>query len=141
MNNALMAFGQFVFALNTAPYQQLQHEQAWRHPGAARVLSRPAHQFLGPDEETITLSGVLVPELTGGDTALKTLEDMAARGNPEPLVEGGTGDLLGQFVIERLARTRSQFMSQGEARKIEFQLVLKRVDDDRATARRTGKAA
>jgi hypothetical protein len=34
------------------------------------VGKRPTYQFLGPDEECITLSGVLLPELTGGDEQL-----------------------------------------------------------------------
>ena len=128
----LMALGQFVFALNTAPYQQLQHELKWRHPATARVGSSPARQFLGPDEESLTLSGVLIPELTGGMKALQRLREIADRGLAEPLVDGATGDLVGQFVIDGLSQTRSLFLPSGEARRIEFSLTLKRADDSSA---------
>ena len=34
--------------------------------GNNRIGARPAYQYLGPDDETTTLSGVLLPEVTGG---------------------------------------------------------------------------
>ncbi|ECD6162414.1 phage tail protein, partial [Salmonella enterica subsp. enterica] len=60
----LATLGLFVFVLQTAPYQQMQQEVSWRHVTNSRVGQRPATQFLGVDEETITLSGELYPELT-----------------------------------------------------------------------------
>ncbi|WP_200889036.1 phage tail protein [Yersinia rochesterensis] len=47
----------FIFMLQTVPYQDFQHQMAWRHPSNARIGKRPSSQFLGPDEESITLSG------------------------------------------------------------------------------------
>lgn len=70
----MMALGLFVFSLDTAPYSEFQRQVGWRHPGNARVGRRPSHQYTGPDDETITLSGRLMSELTGGDLTLGRAE-------------------------------------------------------------------
>lgn len=124
----MMALGLFVFMLDTVPYQQLQQQVKWRLPSNGRVGKRPSYQFLGPDEETVTLSGMLMPELTGGDTALALLRLMAEQGKAWPLIEG-TGAIYGFFAVESLDTTRREFFSDGKARQIDFTLTLKRVDD------------
>lgn len=128
MGLPMMALGLFVFALDTLPYQQLQQQLAWRLASNSRIGHRPAYQFLGPDEETITLTGVLLPELTGGDTALALLKLMADQGKAWPLIEG-TGMIYGFYAVAVLSTTRSDFFSDGKARRIDFTLQLTRVDD------------
>lgn len=125
----LMIYGLFPFGLDTVPYQQLQRQISWRHPENSRVGARPASQFVGRGAETITLSGLLVPEITGGKISLAALEAMADEGKSWPLIEG-TGWYYGMFVAEDLATTASAFFADGAARKIEFSLRLKRTDDD-----------
>ncbi|HHS9960660.1 TPA: phage tail protein [Klebsiella quasipneumoniae subsp. similipneumoniae] len=124
----MMVLGLFVFQLRTVPYQQLQYQRNWRHVTNNRVNHRPTTQFLGPDNEQLTLSGVLMPEVTGGRLSLLALELMAEQGKAWPLIEGG-GTIYGMYVIESLNQTKSEFFSSGEARKIEFSLGLKRVDE------------
>lgn len=126
----MMGYGQFVFSLPTLAYQDLQRQTAWRHPSNARVGARPARQFVGPGDDTITLSGVLAPEFAGDLVSLGKLREMADAGMAWPLVTG-TGEVLGAFVIESLAETRSLLMDNGAARRIEFQLQLARVDEQR----------
>ena len=126
---SMLCLGQFVFALNSAPYQSLQHDQGWRHPSNSRVGARPARQFIGPDDETITLQGVLLPEITGGQQSLDKLEEMASTGDAWVLVDGN-GVLYGLWVIEKLSQTKTVFFQDGTPRRIEFSLGLARVDDD-----------
>ncbi len=126
---SMLCLGQFVFALNSAPYQSLQHDQGWRHPSNSRVGARPARQFIGPDDETITLQGVLLPEITGGQQSLDKLEEMASTGDAWVLVDG-QGVLYGLWVIEKLSQTKTVFFQDGTPRRIEFSLGLARVDDD-----------
>lgn len=123
----MATLGLFVFVLRTAPYQQMQQEMSWRHVTNSRIGQRPATQFLGVDEETITLSGELYPELTGGTLSLMTLQWMADTGKAWPLIEG-TGMIYGMFVITALSRTRTFFSPNGHAGRIEFSVTLKRVD-------------
>lgn len=57
----------------------------------------------------MTLSGVLLPELTGGRLSLLALEVMANQGKAWPLIEG-SGMIYGMFVVESLSLTRSLFL-------------------------------
>ncbi|MBB3189221.1 phage tail protein [Halomonas cerina] len=127
----MMAYGMFVFALNSAPYQELQRQSAWRHAGQGRVGKRPARQFLGPGDDTITLTGTLLPHFTGGQQNLDQLRQMAAEGAAWPLIEGN-GTFYGLYVIESLSESKSHQMRDGSAQRIGFSLTLQRVDDDRA---------
>ncbi len=124
----MMTLGFFVFSRLTVPYQTSQHDMVWRHPTNNRIGARPTAQFLGVGDETLTLSGVLLPELTGGELSLDVLRQMADTGKAYPLIEG-RGTVTGFFVIEKISKGRSEFFSDGAARRIEFSLDLKRVDE------------
>lgn len=100
----------------------------WRHPGQNRINARPSSQFVGAGDETITLTGVLLPEVTGGELSLDALRKMTDTGKSYPLIDG-RGTVHGQFAIERISKGNSGFFSDGAARKIEFSLTLKRTDN------------
>ena len=134
----MMALGLFVFGLRTVPYQQLQRSMSWRHPSVSRIGARPARQFVGPGDDTITLSGTLYPEITGGKITLEALKAMAADGRAWPLIEG-TGLFYGLFVIEDISQTDSAFFPDGAPRKIEFTLRLARTDDEPSLMGTVGK--
>ncbi|ENQ6410895.1 phage tail protein [Pseudomonas aeruginosa] len=127
---ALMAFGMFVFSLETAAYQDFQRQTEWRHSSTSRIGTNPARQFLGRGDESITLQGVLLPALAGSVLSLDTLRSMADTGKAYPLIEG-TGRIYGVWIIESLSETRTIFFGDGAARRIEFTLSLKRIDDGR----------
>jgi len=126
----MLALGMFVFSLHTAAYQEMQRQTQWRHPGNNRIGAQPALQFLGRGEDAITLPGIILPELAGTVLSLDALRQMADTGKAWPMVEG-TGRLYGLWVIEGLTETRTIFFPNGAARRIEFNLSLKRVDDGR----------
>lgn len=125
----MMALGLFVFELRTVPYQQLQRQTQWRHPSNSRVGVRPARQYVGPGDDTITLSGVLYPEVTGGRVSLAVLRAMAETGKAWPLLEG-SGVFYGLWVIEDIEEAGSLFFADGSARKIDFSIKIARVDDE-----------
>lgn len=125
----MMTLGLFVFETRTVPYQQLQRQTQWRHPSNSRVGKRPSRQYLGPGDDTITLSGTLYPELTGGRVSLAVLRTMATTGKSWPLLEG-TGVFYGLWVIEDIDETGSVFFKDGAARKIDFTVKLSCVDDE-----------
>ncbi|WP_321154098.1 phage tail protein [Serratia nevei] len=124
----MLILGLFVFQLHTVPYQTLARSVDYRWPSNSRVGQRPALQFLGVNEEKITLSGVLLPEITGGKISMQLLDAMAAEGKAWPLLEG-TGTIYGMFVVNSVSETRTEFFSTGSARRIEFTLTLTRVDE------------
>ncbi|MCP1651811.1 phage tail protein [Pseudomonas nitroreducens] len=127
---ALMAFGMFVFGLETAAYQDFQRQTEWRHGSTSRIGTNPARQYLGRGDESITLQGVLLPALAGTVLSLDTLRTMADTGKAYPLIEG-TGRIYGVWVIESMTEGRTFFFSDGASRRIEFSLSLKRIDDGR----------
>ncbi|RRV04425.1 phage tail protein [Pseudomonas sp. v388] len=124
----MLALGMFVFSLHTAAYQEMQRQTDWRHPSSSRVGAAPARQFIGRGEDAITLPGVILPELAGSALSLDALRLMADTGKAWPLVEG-TGRIYGLWVIESLSETRTLFFRDGTARRVEFSLSLKRIDD------------
>lgn len=126
----MMALGMFVFSLHTLAYQELQRQTEWRHPSSSRVGTNPARQFAGRGDDTLTLPGILLPELAGSLLSLDALREMANTGKAYPMVEG-SGRILGLWVIERLSETRTLFFPDGTPRRIEFSLGLTRVDDGR----------
>ncbi|CAG2092245.1 oxidoreductase [Xanthomonas arboricola pv. zantedeschiae] len=124
----MMSYGTFVFALDSAAYLQLQRQMSWRHPTSERVGARAASQFLGPGDETIELSGLIAPDLTGSRGSLTTLRRLAADGEPLPLVDG-TGWVYGPYVVLAVNETATLFFPDGTPRRVEFQLSLRRTDD------------
>ncbi|MGK8744103.1 phage tail protein [Pseudomonas aeruginosa] len=126
----MLALGMFVFSLHTLAYQEMQRQTEWRHAANNRVGAQPAMQFLGRGEDAITLPGLLLPELAGTTVSLDALRQMADTGKAWPLVEG-TGRLLGLWVIGSINDNRTIFFRDGAARRIDFTVSLKRIDDGR----------
>ncbi|MBD9483895.1 phage tail protein [Pseudomonas sp. PDM14] len=124
----MMALGMFVFSLHTLAYQELQRQTDWRHPTSGRVGTNPARQFAGRGEDSITLPGILLPELAGTPLSLAALRAMADTGKAYPMVNG-SGYVMGTWVIESISETQTIFFQDGTPRRIEFTISLKRVDD------------
>lgn len=126
----LMTLGLFVWSLPTLSYQQLQRQTQWRYAANNRVGKRPARQFVGPGDDSITLSGWIAPELAGDPLSIAELRLMGDGGKPYPLVSAN-GDVYGLWQIESLSESQTLFYPNGDPRKLEFSLRIKRVDDDR----------
>ncbi len=125
----MMCFGTYVFSLSTAAYDQLQRQMQWRHSSSERLHARPARQYVGPGDETISLQGLIAAELTDDIQTLDVLRALADEGRPQSLVEG-TGLVYGSYVIDSLSETRKELFNDGTPRLIEFQLQLTRTDDE-----------
>lgn len=127
---AMMTLGLFAFSLPTAAYQELQRRTSWRHGKTSRVGARAASQFMGPDEDSITLSGLIAPGQIGKLEALRELRAMGDEGLAWPLVTGGAvGENLGAWKIDSVDETQTIFMDDGRPRKADFTVTLHRIDD------------
>lgn len=124
----LMSLGQFVFQLQDLAYSELARATEWRHASNSRVGARPALQYVGPGDDTITLSGVLAPEVAGTLQSLVTLRAMADAGDAYAMVDGA-GRIFGAWVIERIEESGSAFTQDGIARRTAFTIALRRSDD------------
>lgn len=121
----LMALGQFVFEIGSAPYRELSRQTEYRHEETARFGARPASQYVGPGGENVNLTGAIFPGLAGTHSAIETLRQMAGTGEAQPLVDGD-GNVHGDFVILSIDETRSEFIDTGAARKSDFTISLRR---------------
>lgn len=124
----MLALGMFVFERRTLPFQSMQYSKDYRWASNDRVGKPPAYQFLGEGETARQLAGTLFPAITGGSVSLRTVEVMADQGRAWPLIDG-TGNILGMYIVEKVSTTHTEFFSDGAARKIDFTLSLKRVDE------------
>jgi uncharacterized protein len=136
----LMALGLFVFSLKTAPFETVTRETGQRWSGNARAAGTIAYQYLGPDDDTLTIDGILMPELTGGIEALDKLREMAAEGKAWILISGD-GRNLGRWFIENVGERGTYHAANGLPRRIEFSLALTRYWDDDPAALGTLKAS
>ena len=125
----MMIYGMFVFQLSTLPHQQIQQSRNWRHVKNERINRSASWQYIGAGDDTITLSGLLYPEITGGEVSLTALTSQAYVGRPWPLIDG-VGQIYGMYVITGLNTPRSELDRYGRARKIEFTVTFERVDED-----------
>jgi len=128
MNEQLLAIGMFVFGLPRIGFDELSRSAAWRYGDSDRFGARAASQFLGPGAETITISGVLVPEIAGSYSDIDRLREMAATGEAWPLVRG-TGEVLGDFRIDKVDDRWRHIVEGGLPRMVDFAVDLTRVDD------------
>lgn len=128
----MMCLGQFVFSLTTIAHQELQRQTNWRHGSTSRIGARPALQYMGQGDDTITLPGVILPEF-GNRAALDEIDQMADTGEPFVLVDG-IGRVYGQYVITDKTETASYFDQIGTPKRIEFSITLKRSGDDNRNA-------
>lgn len=124
----LMTLGMFIFGMDSAAYQSLQRSREWRHATSERHGARDAAQFVGPGAETITLAGLIVPELGGKFAALEVLAEMATTGDTWPLIDG-RGRIYGNYRIIRLEEDQRNILAGGAPRMVDFRLELHRGDD------------
>jgi uncharacterized protein len=135
MPDFLLAIGMFVFGVPRLAYSELRRRAEWRWAEAPRFGERDAAQFLGPGLESISLSGLLVPEIAGDFTDIERLREMAATGEVWPVVLG-TGEVLGEFRIDSIDDNWGSILPGGRARATGFDIMLTRMDTPGDTASR-----
>lgn len=127
--SVMLQLGEYQFGVETAAYQSLQHAAEWRWPSQDRYGLGPVLQYTGPGPETVTLPGVIYPEWRGGLEQLNDMREMAAKGEPQQLVDGN-GNVLGYWAIEKIDETQTVFADAGVPRKQEFTVSLRRYLDE-----------
>lgn len=124
----LMSLGLFVFSIDSLAYDRLQRSTQWRWAANNRLGERPSHQFTGPGEDRITLSGTLAHDITGDGQRLQDLRDLGDSGKAWVLMQGD-GEHKGFWFIDSVQENASYFFPDGTPRKIEFTVVLNRNND------------
>ena len=124
----LASLGLFVFETTSAAFDEISRKSGYRFGTGNAVGTRPHMQYIGQDNDDISLSGTLYPEITNGIVSLDELRDMAATGKTYALMNGN-GYYYGMYYITDISETQSHLLSDGTARKISFSLALKLADD------------
>ncbi|QAU22896.1 phage tail protein [Dyella sp. M7H15-1] len=125
----LMMLGGFKFSIATAVYSELSRHTQFRWPKMERYGRLATRQYTGPDEDSVTLPGVLFPDWRGGHGQLDDLRVLAAKGEPLQWIDS-FGRVLGWWVIEGIEEKQALHKQDGTPRKVEFTLSITRVPDD-----------
>lgn len=120
----MMTLGGYQFGISTATYHELRRSTEYHWPSQPRFGSAPAVQFVGVGDETISLPGVIYPEWNGGTGQLDSMRALADRKQPLLMIDG-RGNVMGNWVIERVEEGQETFAQGGVARKQNFVLSLK----------------
>lgn len=128
----MMVLGGFPFSMNTAAYDRFARSTEYRWARQNRIGRQPAHQFVGPGAETITLNGVIHPHYRGGLRMIAQMRAEAEKGEPLMMVDG-LGFVLGRWVIRRIDETGTVFFADGAPRQQAFRLSLAAYGEDAGT--------
>ncbi len=129
MTTTMMNLGGYIFALDTAAYQQLRRSVEYRWQSQDRLSHDPAMQYVGRGKEQIELDGIIYPHFKGGLNQISAMKETANTGKPLKLTDG-LGDVWGNWVIEQIEEIQEIFTKGGVPRKITFNLTLSKYGDD-----------
>ena len=125
----MMRLGTFKFGIYTAAYQELNRSTQYKW-GAQEVYGGWDNlQYLGPGEDTQTLTGIVFPEFKGGTGQLHNLRALAAQGEPLLLITG-TGRVEGYWCITQIDEGQTKFAGFGVPRRQEFTINLRKESDN-----------
>jgi hypothetical protein len=132
MGAVLMAWGPIQFEVGAAAYEELAHSAAARWEKHMIIGRRPAAQYLGPDEESVTLRGTIYPAATGSASAT-TIADLlaAAQASDVYTLMSADGSIVDVYRLEKARAVSSEIMPGG-AQKIVYDLEF-HVHDDGTT--------
>lgn len=120
----MLTLGDFQFGISTAAYQELTRAAEYRWAALDRFGQHSALQFTGPGADTVSLDGVVYPEFRGGTGQLDAMRALAAKGEPQMLIDG-SGRLLGKWAVLRVSERASVFAAAGVPRRQEFTMELR----------------
>lgn len=125
----IWGFALFTLSKSNVSYSNLSSNKNYRHAFNERIGSRASQQFLGAGQETITITGTLVPFVAGGRLALHRFQSQADSGLPFPLIESN-GTVHGFYVITTISTEESEHVKDGRPKVIEYTITFQRVGDD-----------
>jgi uncharacterized protein len=139
MATAMVGIGAVRFQVDTLNFSQLERTFAYRWEPQNRLGRRPAMQFMGPGEETITLQGTIYPNHPAFAGGLDELNNMRARSATGAFFNMGArigtrGLALGRWCVRTIRDTQSYFHPNGQPSKVEFTIELVAYGSDGSAA-------
>lgn len=126
----MMLLGAYRFCLKNASYQALKRQNEYKWAELERINTNPSLQFTGFGSETISLDGIIYPQLFGGLRQLNLMRTSAMQGKPLMLISG-YGFAFGQWCITSVQENQTIFFKDGTPRRIDFTINLKKYGDDK----------
>lgn len=119
----------YYFNLDTAAFEELRRQTAFRWAGQERLSRSIAQQAVGQGEDKISIKGVIYPGHKGGLKQLDTLRSIGRNLRPLSLVTG-YGEVLGNWCLLSVEEEQSSLLAGGIPRKQSFSLEFVSYGDD-----------
>jgi phage protein U len=118
-------------AIDTTPFSIDEVERVASADFAVKPLvgTAPQREFMGEGDDTLTLSGQLLPERIGGLTELEALHGFRRAGQRIPVMRGD-GKMEGWFVITEIREAHSELGRRGIGGTLNHTLTLVKIEPD-----------
>lgn len=126
-NDVMLKVGRYQFSLETAAYETLRREFAWRWAQQDVLDARPFQQYVGPGHVELSIRGYVTPHFKGGLGQVDAMRAEADSGEPVAVVDS-LGTNWGDFAITMIVETRREIGPAGLPLRIEFKLTLLSTD-------------
>lgn len=121
----LFQLGAIQFQVIPVNIQAVERETGGDYAAKDVVGARRPQEYMGPSDDTVTLSGCVFPQKFGGLSGITALQAMAEAGVPQMLVRGD-GSVFGWYILKRVSETNGYLDALGVGRFIEFEVELVR---------------
>lgn len=124
-NVTLMKLGDFVFSMDTVNPDSYNNNVGWNWQEQSLIDEYPQLQFTSYQAQTKTINGKIYPNFKGSLWQIEQLIAYADTAEPLTLVDG-SGRILGDWVITSVNYTEDSLDRDGNARRIGFQIDIKK---------------
>ncbi len=131
----MMQLGSYQFSVGTAAFEKLAYESTyrWIPKDAPTTGSPPLMQYVGPGERSLTINGVIYPQVVAnGLGQVDEMRQVASEGKMLQLCyvkskgeKANVGRILGLWCILSISEERTLFLPDGNPREIHFTMQLK----------------
>jgi phage protein U len=126
---------------DTPGFETIQRDSQYTWIAQNRLDRDPAMQFVGPGQDSIVIEGKQYPFHFGGISTIEQLRSMGRVGKPYTLIRffplenprGQVGQVVGDYVINRVRTVEQKIGVIGIAHRIDFTLELTKYGGDGAT--------
>lgn len=119
----------YYFNLETAAFDELRRQTAFKWAGQERLTRSSAQQAVGLGDDRISIKGVIYPGHKGGLKQLDTLRSIGRNLKPFGLTTG-YGEVLGNWCLISLDEEQGVLLAGGIPRKQTFNLEFVSYGDD-----------
>jgi len=120
--------------LDTAPFSIDEVERSASADFAVKPVigAAPRREFMGEGDDTIVLTGQLLPTVVGGLTELETLHGFRRAGQQLPVMRGD-GKMFGWFAITKIDEAHEDLERDGVGFKVAHTISLVKVGPEGAS--------